>query len=238
MWINTLADAYGISDDERRVLLGLARELASVQPNWWRPYADGLRSGFDHYMGLEGAARRLHTWKVTIVPGLLQTPEYRRALAWTEFPDAPTEFIERLVEVAVRRQSRLAEEGFAIDVLLAENVLRDRVGGSAVMAGQLGRLAEAGQRPNVSIQVVPYGAPAHLGSLAGSFVLMEFPKLPSTGLQEPPIVYVEGYAGDLYLEREPEVKRYRDALTEIRRVALNPDASRQLVLSLAKEYAS
>ncbi|QDP81406.1 hypothetical protein FOH10_24475 [Nocardia otitidiscaviarum] len=124
---------------------------------------------------------------------------------------------------------------FELDVLLSEMVLRDRIGGPGVMAGQLLHLADMAQRPNVSIRVIPFDAPGHSGSLVGSFVFLEFPKLPATGLQEPPVVYVEGYAGDLYLERDPEVTRYRDAYAQIRRVALDENTSRQLILSLAKE---
>lgn len=236
LWINAFADAYGLSDDERRVLIGLAQELASAQKNWWRAYTDELRSGFDHYMGLESAARKLSTWKVTLVPGLLQTPEYRRAVIWLESPNLPPEQVEKRITVAMRRQNRLEETGFAIEALLFETVLRDEVGGPAVMADQLRRLADIGCRPDASVRVVPFNARTHPGSLVGSFVLLEFPKLPATGIQEPPVVYVEGFAGDLYLEQEAEVKRYRDAYTEISRVALDVEASRQLILSIAEEH--
>ncbi|MFI6866132.1 helix-turn-helix domain-containing protein [Nocardia sp. NPDC050406] len=235
LWINALADAYHLTDDERRVLIGLAQELAAAQKSWWRPYSDGLRSGFDHYMGLEEAARKMTTWKAAIVPGLLQTPEYRRAIAWIESPGSPTEQVEKQVEVAVHRQGRLRDTAFELDVVLWEAVLRDQIGGGTVMADQLYRLADMGQLPNISIRAVPFRAPGHLGSLTGSFVLLEFPKLKATGMVEPPVVYVEEYAGDLYLEQEAEVERYRRAFVEISRVALNPDTTRQLILSIAKE---
>ncbi|WP_067538317.1 helix-turn-helix domain-containing protein [Nocardia crassostreae] len=236
LWINALADAYGVGDDERRVLIGLAQELSSSQKNWWRAYADEMNPGFDHYMGLEQAARKYSAWRVTVVPGLLQTVEYRRAITWTESPGMPPDQVNKRLDMAVGRQARIRDTGYTVDVILSESVLRDRIGGPGVMADQLRRLAEDGTKPNVSVRVVPFESPGHLGSLVGSFVLLEFPKLPSTGLIEPPVVFVEGYAGDLYLEREGEVKRYREALAEISRVALSEDASRQLVLSIAKEY--
>lgn len=236
LWINALADAFSCSDQERRILLGLAHELRTAQQNWWRGYADQLNPGFDHLLGLEEAARKLSSWRVTAVPGLLQTTEYRRAIAWTESPEMTTEQVDRRLELATRRQTRWQDETFIMDVILSEYVLRDQIGGPAVMADQLRRLADVGQLPNISIRVVPFDAAGHLGSLVGTFVLLEFPKLPATGLAEPPVVFVEGYAGDLYLEREAEVKRYRDALSEISRVALDPDTTRRLLLSIVKEY--
>lgn len=236
LWINTWADSYGLTSDERRVMLGLAQEIGSAQKSWWRAYADEMRVGFDHYVSLEDSARKLSVWKLAIVPGLLQTRGYRRAIAWAETPNAPTDQVEKRVEFAVRRQARLAEPKFHLDVILSEMVLRDQVGGVGVMGEQLHSLAEVGQRSNVSLRVVPFDATGHLGSLVGSFVLLEFPKLPATGMTEPPVVFVEEFAGDLYLEREAEVQRYRYAFAEVSRAALDLDRTRQLLLSIAKEY--
>lgn len=239
LYMNALCDAYGATDELRGAILSLALEVRTTQKSgggWWRAYADEMREGFDHYMGLEEAARRIAVWKVAIIPGLLQTPEYRRAIAWTEVPETPSEQVEKRVEMAVRRQTRLEDSNLAIDVILWESVLRDQIGGPAVMSQQLRRLAEASQTPSVSIRVVPFDASRHLGSLVGSFVLLEFPKLPATGLIEPPVVFVEEYAGDLYLERDAEVERYHAAFAEIGRVALDQDTTRQLILSIAKEY--
>ncbi|MFI1918659.1 helix-turn-helix domain-containing protein [Nocardia sp. NPDC020380] len=239
LYINALCDAYVASSEERSMLLELAFEVRTTQKSgggWWRAFADEMNAGFDHYMGLEESACRMAVWKVTIVPGLLQTAEYRRAIAWAEYPGMPTEQVEKRVEMAMRRQTRLEEPDFAVDVVLSEMVLRDQIGGPGVMADQLQRLADIGELSNVSVRVVPFDAAGHLGSRVGSFVLLEFPKLAATGLMEPPMVYVEEFAGDLYLEREAEVARYRSAFAEISRVALDEDITRQLVLSIAKEY--
>uniref|UniRef100_UPI00059391DC helix-turn-helix domain-containing protein n=1 Tax=Nocardia concava TaxID=257281 RepID=UPI00059391DC len=183
LYINALCDAYGATDEERRVLLDLALEIRTTQKSgggWWRSYMDEMHEGFDHYMGLEDAARKVSVWKVTLIPGLLQTPEYRRAIAWIETPGAPTEQVERRLEMAVRRQARLEDPGFAVEVVLSEMTLRDRIGGAGVMADQLHRLAEVAQLPNVEIRVVPFATSGCLGSRTGSFVLLEFPKLPAT----------------------------------------------------------
>ncbi|WP_327141090.1 helix-turn-helix domain-containing protein [Nocardia sp. NBC_01327] len=239
LYINALCDGYGANDEQRTALLELALEVRTMAKSgggWWRAYADELNVGFDHYIGLEEAARKLVIWRGSVVPGVLQTPEYRRAIAWTESPALTPEQVERRVQMAMQRQKRLLDPDFTVEVVLSEFVLRDQIGGPRVVADQLRKLAEIAQLPNVTIRTVPFDSSGHLGSLVGPFALLEFPKLPATGLIEPPVIFVEGFAGDLYLEREPELRRYRDAFTEISRVALDEDTTRQLILSIAKEH--
>jgi hypothetical protein len=242
MMVNALCDAFEATDAERKTLLSLVGEVRSARERgggWWRAYADAkIAIDFDHYLALEEAASLLTAWKVSIIPGLLQTREYRRAIAWTENPDLPPDVVEMRIEVAARRQARLEDPDFKVEVILWEAVLRDPIGGSAVMGEQLRHLAKVSELPNVSVRIVPFAAPSHLGSYVGSFLLLEFPQLPQSKLIEPPIVYVEEYAGDLYMERPEEVRRYGAALREISRVALDPVQSRQLILAVAKEYAA
>ncbi|WP_282781285.1 helix-turn-helix transcriptional regulator [Nocardia sp. CC201C] len=240
LYINTLCDAYAAVTTERTMLLTLAYEVRATRKaggGWWRAYADAMQVGFDHYMSLEESAQRLGIWKTAVIPGLLQTAEYRRSIEWTQHPDMPTEQVEKRIEIALRRQQRLGEADFTIDAILWEAVLRDQIGGSRVMADQMQRLLEVSQSPNVSLRVVPFDCQRHLGSCVGSFVILEFSNLAATGLTTPPVVYVEEYAGDLYLERESEVSRYRTAFTEISRAALDEDSTRQLILSIAKEHS-
>ncbi|MFF0455329.1 helix-turn-helix domain-containing protein [Nocardia africana] len=238
--VNALCDFYEASDEERRTLLALVSEVRASRERgggWWRAYADAqIPSGFDHYLSLEEAASRLTAWKTEIVPGLLQTPAYRRALAWSEIPELSPEAIEGRLQVTAQRQKRLADPGFTLDVLLSEAAIRDQVGGPRVLAEQLHHLVDASARPNVSVRVVPFDARRHTGPLAGSFILLDFPDLPQSKLAEPPVVYIEAYAGDLYLERAEEVERYRAALSAIQRVALNEHDTRDLISAIAKEH--
>ncbi|KZM73389.1 helix-turn-helix domain-containing protein [Nocardia terpenica] len=237
---NALCNLFGATKEERKMLLGLVAEIRSTEKSkygWWRAYLDQLADDFNHYLALEDAARRLTAWRVTIIPGLLQTPEYRRAIAWAESPNAPAEDIEKRIEWATRRQARLEDPNFTLDVFLSEAVLRDEVGGPAVMNDQLRHLVNMSERPNVSMRIVPLGGPTNLGSYVGSFSYLEFPALGESKHVEPPIVYIEEYAGDLYLDREGEVARYERALQAIGRVALDQDQSRREILEAAEEYA-
>ena len=90
--------------------------------------------------------------------------------------------------------------------------------------------------PNISIRIVPHRIGSHLGLLTGSFVLMEFSSHSISRLAEPPVVYVQGYTGALYLDQESEIAQYRQALSRIDRVALGEDESRELLLKAAREY--
>ncbi|MGW4772856.1 helix-turn-helix domain-containing protein [Nocardia sp. NPDC004278] len=235
LYIGVLCKMYGATEEESTALAGLVAE--TKKPGWWHSYGDAVPAHFDLFIGLEEAAKRLTTFQLTLVPGLLQTPDYRRALAWIEFPGQAAAALETLIEVHSRRQSRLRNSArdFEFRVLLSESVLHHQVGGPAVMAEQLRHLADAGRRPNVSIRVLPQQVGSHRGLITGSFVFMEFPVHPTSRLTEPPVVYVQGYTGALYLDQEAEIAQYRTAVAQIRQVALDEDMSRELLLKVARE---
>ncbi len=239
--VNALCDSYGATEEERRICLDLVKEIRAsregkMTASWWRAYADAQTTGFDHYLALEDAVDKLTIWQLMIVPGLLQTREYRRAIAWTESPNLPTEQMERRIEWQTYRQERLKDPDLHITAFLSEAVLRDQIGGKAVIADQLRQLIALADRPNIVVRVAPFAAGPHVGRFAGSFTLLEFPAVPS-GLVPPPIVYSEGYAGDLYLEREAEVQRYQRVVHEIGRVALDEAKSKTLMSEICKEHS-
>lgn len=237
--INGLCDRYGASDEERRFVLDLVQELRAMKLSgggWWRAYDDEIPRDFNHYLGLEAAACHMTSWQITLLPGLLQTPEYRRAIIWAAHPEWPTADVERRLELAGHRREKFQDSTFRLDVLLSEAVLHHHVGGSGVMADQLLHLVEASMWPNVSLRVVPYDARSAIGLVVRSFVFLEFPVPSNTRIAEPPVAYVEGYTGDLYLERAGEVSQYTEAIRRIANVALNEHETRDLVARIAKEY--
>jgi transcriptional regulator with XRE-family HTH domain len=236
LYVNVLCDLYGVSDSYTEVLVGLVGE--TKKPGWWYGFVDSVPTEFDLFMGLEETTRRLTSFQQTLVPGLLQIPEYRRALAWTQFPTRSSEALEPWIEILVRRQQRLrdGDPDFEFRALVCESALRNQVGSRGVMEEQLVHMATVGSLPNVSIRIVPQQAGNHLGLIAGSFVLMEFPVHRIEHLTEPPVIYVQGYTGALYLDQDSEIRQYRAAVAEIQRMALDEPASRQLLLETSKEY--
>ncbi|MGW6336088.1 helix-turn-helix domain-containing protein [Nocardia rhamnosiphila] len=237
MLLNALANAYGATDSERRLLLSLAQEIRTSSASgggWWRAYADALATDFDHYLSLEDAANCVTSWQTTLVPGLLQTREYRRAITWATSPDTSSEEVERMLDMAAKRQYLLEEERFRFEALLAEGVLHYQVGNPEIMVAQVQHLLDRSEQ--VDIRIVPFRAKNPSGLIAAPFVLFSFPPLLTSKLQEPPVAYVEGLAGDLYLEREAEVSRYSHEADKIRHVALPRSASKDLMLRAMKEW--
>ncbi|WP_028478612.1 helix-turn-helix transcriptional regulator [Nocardia sp. CNY236] len=238
-----LLNFYGADQDSSAEVLGLLQEVRAIKGDpssgWWRAYSDVVNPHFDHFMSLEQACSRLTGFHLTLLPGLLQTPAYRRWIMSTTDPYISAVDIDRHLELISRRQQRLAEDpDFSLEVLLSESVLRHQVGGRGTMAEQLLHLADIGSLPNVSIRVIPFDAGAHIGLVVQSFTLFEFPSLRASRTAEPPVVFVEGFTGALFLEDEGVIERHKTAVAALREVALSDDATRGLVQKIAKEYAS
>ncbi|OQS15976.1 hypothetical protein B0T36_06860 [Nocardia donostiensis] len=232
--VRELCRIYGAPSEVTEVLLELVNGLG--HKSWWHVYGDAVPKHFDLYLGLEAAASSLVTYQPALLPGLVQTEGYRRAVIWSNYPSMSTLEVERRIEVATRRQARLREDpDFTVEILLSEAVLRHRVGGGAVIANQLRYLAEASGLPNITVRVAPFTA-THVGLGVGVFSLLEFPPHPTAWLSEPPVVYVQGYTSAQYLERPEEVSRYSEAVAQIRRVALSEQETRKLVLEIAEEH--
>jgi hypothetical protein len=204
---------------------------------WWHAYGDVIPEGFDVYIGLEEAASGLSWYESELVPGLLQTEEYARVVIGADKPDMDPQEIDRRVQVRMARQAMLVRVTAppTVQVVLNEAILRRPVGGSHVMAGQLRRLAEAAALPNIVIRVVPFSAGLHHGLMSGPFVILKFPLNGDGKESEPPTVYVDGFTGDLYLDKPHEVQRYSDAYVGISGSALDKTTSRKFVLQAAKE---
>ncbi|AYF74879.1 XRE family transcriptional regulator [Nocardia yunnanensis] len=244
--IGLLLDHYGAAPEVCEEALRLWSEIADqdkvakAQGNskgFWKAYTDQVAPSFPRFLRLEGAANRIILHQPTIVPGLLQTPEYRRAIIRIDEPDLSAVNVERLLELVARRQTRLSEKAFRLEVLVSEAVLRNRPGSPKVMADQLRWIAEAGQRENLSIRVLPFAIGPHRGLTIQPFTLLDFPK-GSSGISLPTVVYVEGALGSLYHERAEEIDQYRQAIAAMQAVALTETDTRDMVLALAKEYAA
>ncbi|MRH90888.1 helix-turn-helix domain-containing protein [Nocardia sp. SYP-A9097] len=246
--LKELLNLYDVADpgSERDEILSLwqevkeqdqAAKIAGTTKGWWRAYSDQYFAHFDHYLSLETAANHITTHQLALVPGLFQIPDYRRAIVRTAYPDLSPVDVERRVELTVRRQERLQDSTFRIDALLSEAVVRSKPTGSDVMAQQLLHLAELSERPSISIRMIPLDAESPLWLMVQAFTLLEFPPLASR-VVEPPIVFVEGYEGALFLEQDTVIDRYRRAIGDIQRLALSEDDTRTLVRRIAKEHAA
>ncbi|QLY31183.1 DUF5753 domain-containing protein [Nocardia huaxiensis] len=244
--IRSLLDFYEATPDERTAALALWQEVrdqdktAKAQGNskgFWKAYSDQVAPNFPKFLRLEGAADRIFSHQLVIVPGMLQTPDYRRAIIRMTEPGLSAVDVERRVELTARRQTRLDERDFSLNVVLSEAVLRHQPGVPSVMAAQLRSMIEVGERDNVSIRVVPYSVGPHAGLAILAFTLLGFPK-GASGLSLPPVVFVEGAIGSMFHEHADEVGQYQQAIDGLRAVALTEQGTRELLLQVAKEYAA
>ncbi|MFI5719819.1 helix-turn-helix domain-containing protein [Nocardia sp. NPDC051750] len=237
--MNALCNAFSSTDEERRIILDLASDIRQSQGSdggWWQSYAEAVPKTFNHFIGLEESATHISSWEVALLPGLLQTREYRRALIWAEYPDMPTEKVELSLDIVMRRQEVLMKNDFHFEAMIAEPVLHAPIGGPAVSADQLSHLLAASRLPSVTMRIVKRDAGDLLGLITGSFVVFDLPPLPSSRMRQSSVAYAEGYFGRVYIERESEVAMYTRAVERLRRVACSPEESRELVLEARKEW--
>lgn len=236
--IHELCRIYGIPDDLAEGLKGLAQQAAVK--SWWHAYGDLIPENFDIYVGLEASARGLRSYQSEMVLGLLQTADYTRALTVLGYPrDSPDE-VDRRVQLRSQRQALITRthSPATIDVVLHESVLRTVVGDAKVMAAQLRHLADMSTRSNVTLRILKFAAGVPLGVSTGPFTVLEFGTDGKGQPVEPPVVYAEGFTGDLYLERRADVGRYDRAHECLQRSALDIQSSRNLLRQVAKEYVA
>ncbi|WP_433662062.1 helix-turn-helix domain-containing protein [Nocardia sp. CA-128927] len=234
--VEALCRIYDVDDDLTSALKGLAQQ-ATVK-SWWHAFDDLIEGNFNLYVGLESNAHRLALYRPDVVPGILQTPEYARVLDRAYFPDEPTEDLERRAQLRLKRQALIHRktQPASAEFILNEATLRYVVGGPEVMAVQLHHLANMPQ--NVAVRIQPFSAGFPLGIAPGPFVILDF-GIDAKGREAAPtVVYVESYAGDMYLERPKDVGRYRQAYNTIQQSTLDVPTSKSLLRRVAREYES
>lgn len=212
---------YGVAGAERDALLALARQ--SRARGWWQDFADVVPPRSATFYGLEDGAATIGEHCASLVPGLLQTPGYARALVGS-VPGLDPAVVERRVALRLRRQRLLDRpQPPALHLVLDEAVLRREIGGPAVLAGQVEHLLAVAERPHVRLQVLPFTAGAH--PAAGvSFTVFGF-----ADPDETPVVFREQLDANGFLDAPDAVARYVDALADVGRLAADPDGTRALL---------
>jgi transcriptional regulator with XRE-family HTH domain len=223
--VRDLCELYGVTDQAERERLGMLAREGKVQ-GWWQPFD----LPYDTFVGLESAAVAISDFEPGVLPGLLQSPDYSRAVHEAVIPRLAPEVIAQRVEARTIRQqvlSRPAPPRFT--AIVDEAVLHRAVGGPVVMRDQLERVVEASKAPNVTIQVLPYRVGAH-AALDSTFIMLEFPA------PMPGVIYVDGLVGQMYLEQEQDVRRYREVFDQLRALSLDPEDSIDLISQVSRTY--
>jgi transcriptional regulator with XRE-family HTH domain len=232
--VERLLDYYEITGPRRALLLGLAEDAA--QKGWWEEFTVSLSEDYKQFIGLEHEATAMAIWHVDVVTGLLQTEEYARHIigSYSRVEPVAPGMIGRLVRVRMRRQQVLDRDGLQLSVVLDESVLKRRIGDEAVMYDQLQRLVKEADRPNLTLQVLPLDAQHSV--FGESFVIFGFGQDADAMLQD--VVSTEHLRSGFTLEGERDTYLHRIAFQMLVDAALDPVASRKLILETAETYWS
>ncbi|MGO9190656.1 MAG: helix-turn-helix domain-containing protein [Streptosporangiaceae bacterium] len=220
-----MLDLYGVRSPQREALIQLGRDAR--KRGWWTAYSDVFTGS---YISMEAEAASIRV-NAHLMPGIFQVPGYAHEMILRTRPAIGAEDAERRVAARTARQDALFSrpQPPEIHVILDEAVMHRQVGGPAVMRQQLTALAETATWPHVTIQVLPFTAGANAG-MDGHFVIFAFPEP-----EDPPVAYVEGLMGDVYVEAGEEVDRFTLAWTHLVTQALDPAESAAMIRTLAKE---
>ena len=221
-----LLTLYDVTDEEeRQVFFALVRQANA--PGWWHKYGDVLPSWFETYLGLEQAASVIRAYEPVLVPGLLQTEDYARAVA--RLADGVSEAqVEQRVSLRLQRQQILHRpDPVHLWVVIDETALRRPIGGRAAMLGQVDHLIRMSRLGNVTVQVMPFSAGGHAAA-GGQVTMLRF-------AEEllPDVVYFEQMHSALYMNKPAETDHHWNVLNRVVTEALPPDESERKLRRLA-----
>ena len=231
--LTALLSLYGITESERvDSLLALAK--AGRERSWWSAYRDVAPSLLLQLIEYESVASAIRQFETLFIPGILQTEEYARAVIQNYYDDEGpgSDKLRALVELRVRREGLLnSEHSPSFNFMLDEAAVSRLVGGSSVMRSQLRRLIAVAEKPNVTVEIVPFSAGLHPG-MRGPFEIIEF-----VDPLDKDIVFVETPRGDIISDDPKETKSYRDAFDRLEKASLGPRDSLALLARIAEEMS-
>ncbi|MEU7280032.1 helix-turn-helix transcriptional regulator [Streptomyces sp. NPDC045431] len=227
--VSRLLDAYGVREPRQRALVealsGAAADGGGT--GWWHAYRGVLPPQYQDFISLESQACAARTLETSVVPGLLQTADYARAVTRAALDGLPVTAVDSLVEVRLARQEVLfGDPPLRLEAVLDEAVLRRQVGGPGVMRAQLRRLRELADLPHVRLQVLPFAVGGYVG-LSGPFVIFSF-----ANMSDLDVVVLDHLTSSLYLERTEDLEAYSAAFRTMQAHALTPEESSELIAGI------
>ena len=225
--VRDLCGIYEVDASTSAELMSLAKEARAA--GWWTQYDD---LNLDPLIGLEDAASTITCYSMFYMPGLLQTREYAQGIISIVAPKMDPHVIQQRVDARLRRQQLLSRDsGPRYNVLLDENVIRRGVGDPELIAAQLEKVLDTINAGRAVVQVIPFSAGAY-ATADGYFVLLEFEGRADLW----PVVYIEGLAGNQYLDRKGDIERYRECIDYLKARALSPQESESLIAKARADY--
>jgi hypothetical protein len=223
-----LLTLYGVTaTNERQMLLRLARQANA--PEWWRGHGDALPSWFETYLSLEQAASVIRVYEPQLVPALLQTMDYARAVMRQRHVDVSADEIERRVALRMARQAFLSQpQAPQLRVVLDEAALRRPLGDHKLHQRQLLHLIRMAQRPNITLQILPFDSSGY--PAGGPFTILRFAEL-----DLPDVVYLEHLTHAVYLDKKRDTVEYLEVMDCLSVQAKSPTDTLSMVQEIIKD---
>ncbi|AOS65787.1 hypothetical protein BKA25_000438 [Actinoalloteichus hymeniacidonis] len=221
--VHALCMLYGVPAEQRVWLVDLAGRLDD--PGWWTPYSDVVSDGFRDYLELESEAVEVRNFEIDLIPGLLQTESYIRALVESWNPAPPAAITGRRVALRLARQQRLLTGELRLWAILDEAVLRPRIVTGPQWISQLAALREFAGHPNITLQVLPFSAGPHT-AMGSPFAWLRLPA------PDPGTVLFDNVAGSVTVEDTEPMRRFHEAFHRLTTTALSANDSRAFLADL------
>ncbi|GAA4849100.1 helix-turn-helix domain-containing protein [Saccharopolyspora rosea] len=222
--VASILAATRVNGQERAELLELAR--SSSDPHWLSVRSGDRERQMAALLDFERRASHITDVSPLLIPGLLQTADYARAIMVTG--GVPAHEVETRVLVRVGRREVLTRRNPAqLLALVGENAIRQQIGDRQVTLDQLQHLLDFAERPNIDIRIIPCATGWH-PALEGPFFLIDF-------ADERPIVHLENRRAALFFHEEDDVEAYRNAVDSVLRVAMDPEESAEFIAGVVRE---
>ncbi|MGC5009460.1 helix-turn-helix domain-containing protein [Streptosporangium sp. DT93] len=220
--VEALASLYRAEETLLRHLVGLRHDAA--RKGWWERYRSSVPDDYIALIGMEAEATVIRNWEPQVVPGLLQTEEYVRSVAWANqhASQVPPSWLQDRVEIRMARQRTLllASDPLTHVSVLHESVLRNQYGDASVMREQLAYLIEVSRLEHVEMRILPQRVPPPVST--GAFLHLAFPDFQD-------VVYVETLLGGQFVEDPEKAYVYERAFGYLVERALDETASQELI---------
>lgn len=227
--LHAILNAYSFDDERvRESLIKLARDAR--RRGWWQQYSEVLDPASEDFLSLEADAYAVRAFETILIPGLLQTSDYTRALHAAAPGSGSPEDIDRFLTTrSIRQEILFRPDPVQLWTIIGEAALRQRVGGPEVMRDQLKHLLRAAELDNITLQVLPFEVGAHAG-VNGPFVILEFPDL-----SEWDVISVGTLGGTLYLEDEADIRRVTSVFDHLQASALPEEESLEVIRQISED---
>ncbi len=223
-----LMDAYDVGPDERDELAELHATSRQRDQVYWGRYRDDISVNYERVLSLEAAASQVREYQLGILPALVQTEGYSRAVTAVGFASLGPDQVDSLVEVkSLRQRHRLLDTKTPMEChyVITQAALEFQVGGRQTQLEQLQHLLEMSDHPSVTIQVIPYEKGEAGAQLAG-FNIFSF------GKDLPDVAFGESVAGSTMMDDPRDLRRLHRLFKSLVDVALSPSKTSDLIATI------